>query len=147
MLSRLSAGGQGGENEGWSNIVARRQTNAEQMFNYQHSVLRSLKISASKCRYFMGTYASAESWSCNTVPTIPRTASPELALFASAADGAPAGLELGWRRPSGTLCHRGDEAHDKFTAPEVWSSMRPTSSHCARTCWDAAAATHVQLGA
>lgn len=71
MLSRLLAGGQGGENEGWSDIVAGRQTNAEQMFNYQHSVLGSLKISASKCRYFMGAYASAESWSCNTVPTYP----------------------------------------------------------------------------
>lgn len=33
-------------------FVAGRQTNAEQMFNYQHSVLRSLEISASKCRYF-----------------------------------------------------------------------------------------------
>ena len=38
-------------------------------FNYQHSVFGSLEISASKCRYFMRAYASAESWSCNTVPT------------------------------------------------------------------------------
>lgn len=94
MLSRLIARGQGVENEGWRDIVARRQTNAEQMFNYQHSVLRSLKISASKCRCFMGTYASTESWSCNTVPTFPWTASPGLAPFASAVGGAPIGLEL-----------------------------------------------------
>lgn len=72
MLSRLIAGGQGGENEGWSNIVAGRQTNAEQMFNYQHSVLVSLKISASKCRYFMATYASAGAGAV-TVPTFPWT--------------------------------------------------------------------------
>lgn len=71
MLSRLIARGQGRENEGWSDIMAEIQTNAEQMFNYQHSILQSLKISASKCRYFMGTYASAKSWSCNTVPTFP----------------------------------------------------------------------------
>lgn len=134
MLSRLIAGGQGGENEGWSNIVARRQTNAEQMFNYQHNILGSLKISASKCRYFMGTYASTESWSCSTVPTFPWTASPGLALFASAVGGAPVGLELGWRRPSGTVCHCGHEAHYKLMAPEVWYSIHPTSSHCTRTC-------------
>lgn len=47
-----------------------RQTNAEQMFNYQRSVLRSLEISAPKCRYFTTAYASDESWSSGTAPTI-----------------------------------------------------------------------------
>lgn len=64
--SRVLAGGQRGEGEDWSDVAAGRQTNAEQMFNYQHSVLRSLEISASTCRYFTRAYTSAESWSRNS---------------------------------------------------------------------------------
>lgn len=78
------------------------------MFNYQHSVLGSLEISASKCRSFTRAYASAESWSCNIVPTsrsphlpVDRV-SPGRARFA--VDGAPVGLKLGWRQPPGTVC-------------------------------------------
>lgn len=108
--SGVLSGGQGKESEGWSDVAAGRQTNAEQMFNYQHSVLGSLEISASKCRSFTRAYASAESWSCNIVPTsrsphLPADrVSPGRARFASAVDGAPVGLKLGWREPPGTVC-------------------------------------------
>lgn len=96
------------ESKGWSNVVSGKQTNAEQMFNYQHSVLGSLEISASKCSYFTRAYASAVSWSRNTVPTnwSPHLhmdcVSPGLVQFASAGDGATMKLELGWRGPPGT---------------------------------------------
>lgn len=80
------------------------------MFNYRHSVLRSLEISASKCRYFTRAYASAESCSRNTVPTSQSLHLPmdHVSLgpagFASSGDGAPMGLEMGWRQPPGTVC-------------------------------------------
>lgn len=87
------------ESKGWSNVVSGKQTNAEQMFNYQHSSLGSLEISASKCSYLMRAYTSAVSWSRNTVPTnrsplLPvDCVSPGLVQFASAGDGATMGLE------------------------------------------------------
>lgn len=59
-------------------------------------------------------------------------ASPRLALFTSAVDGAPVGLELGWRGHQESVCHCGDEGHCKLMAPEVWSSIHP--------------AVHAQLG-